>query len=59
MYNFYMWLAEFVEPLIAPWRSITQGLTYRIGIDFAPVLAIFALEVINTLIVRVLIRILY
>lgn len=55
----YMRLGDLLEPLIAPWRSITRGLTYRIGIDFAPVLAIFALEVINTLIVRVLIRILY
>lgn len=55
----YFRLGDLVEPLIAPWRSVTQGLTYRTGIDFAPVLAIFALEVINSLVVRVLIRIIY
>lgn len=58
LYGIYMRMGELVEPLIAPWRRLTQGLTYRIGLDFAPVIAIFALEIINSLVVRVLITIL-
>lgn len=55
LYDIYMRMGEVVEPIVGPFRRLTQGLTYRIGLDFAPVIAIFALEILNTLIIRVLI----
>lgn len=59
LYNVYMRMGEVVEPLIAPWRRLTQGLAYRIGLDLAPIIAILALEIVNTLLVRVLANIIY
>ncbi|WP_165445387.1 YggT family protein [Bacilliculturomica massiliensis] len=59
LYGLYTRMGELVEPFIAPWRRLTQGLAYRIGLDFAPVIAILALEILNTLIVRVLLIIIY
>lgn len=57
LYGLYVRMGEFVEPMIAPWRRLTQGLAYRIGLDFAPIIAIFVLQFINRLLVTILYRI--
>lgn len=54
LFDFYMRMGDFVEPLIRPWRRLTQGLAYRTGMDFAPFIAILALQLLNTIAIRLM-----
>lgn len=39
------------DPFIRPFRKLMQRFTYSIGIDFSPLIAIIAIQMINRLIV--------
>jgi len=53
-YSVYCRLEELVEPLIAPFRRLTAGIAWRTGIDFAPWLALIALNIIQDVIFIIL-----
>ena len=52
--KFYELLCNFTEPLIRPFRALTQRFAYSIGVDFSPILAIFAIQIIERLLIYLL-----
>ena len=52
--RFFDWLTQFVEPIMAPFRGISMWIMQKTGIplDFTPVFAIIALNVIGNLLWR-------
>lgn len=54
VYTIYRRLEELVEPFIFPFRRITSGFAYRTGIDFAPWLALIALNIVQNVIYIIL-----
>jgi YggT family protein len=59
IYHIYLKLSQITDPLLEPFRR----LTYRFGIgrtiDFSPVIAIFAIWVLNWIVTKFLIMLLY
>ncbi|NLK73198.1 MAG: YggT family protein [Clostridiales bacterium] len=55
-YNkYYMILVQITEPVLAPFRNLIYRVGGgRYGIDFSPILAIFALSVIRNIIIRII-----
>lgn len=52
--TFYDFLCTFTEPLIRPFRVLTQRFAYSVGIDFSPILAIFAIQIIERLLIHLI-----
>ena len=44
LYDIYMKLDNFMRPIMAPFRKICAPLTYRIGIDFSPLILVLAFD---------------
>lgn len=55
MRRFYYGLGSLTEPLIMPFRGICRRFTYSWGVDFSPLLAILAIEIIERLLITILI----
>lgn len=55
MRRFYYGLGTLTEPLIRPFRSICRRFTYSWGVDFSPLLAIFAIEIIERILIQLFI----
>lgn len=53
-YRFYLTLEGLTEPIIRPFRQLTQGITYRTGMDFSPAVAILVLYLIEKVVIRLL-----
>ena len=53
--KFYFTLCSLTAPVLMPFRKLLQPLTFRMGIDFSPVAAIFVIQIIS----RVLVNIVY
>jgi YggT family protein len=49
-----MVLIQLTEPLLAPFRRLMGKFGANYGIDFSPILALIALQIINQLIVSIL-----
>lgn len=52
MRKFYMGLRSLTAPILMPFRKILQPISFRLGIDFSPVAAVFALQIISRILVR-------
>ena len=48
--RFYNLLASLTEPFVRPFRKLTAGCAYSMGIDFSPLIAIIAIQLICRLI---------
>lgn len=55
LYNIYCKLGAFVEPLLSPVRRAMEPVTYRIGLDFSPIV----LAVLMSVLYRVIISAIY
>ena len=53
-YKLYVTLEGLTEPIVRPFRQLTQGFAYRTGMDFAPVLAIISLYLIRKILISLL-----
>lgn len=51
----YMTLRQLTAPVLMPFRKLLQPISYKMGIDFSPVAAVFALQIVA----RVLVMIVY
>ena len=54
--RFYGLLRAFTDPLVAPFRVLTRRFAYSIGIDFSPILAIFAIQIIERVLIMLAIN---
>ena len=52
--NFYMTLAKYIEPLLAPVRKLMEPLTYRIGLDFSPYVLVLIISFVSRFITRII-----
>lgn len=52
--NFYMTLAKFIEPVLAPIRKLMMPLTYRIGLDFSPYVLVLIISFISRFLTRII-----
>lgn len=50
MMKFYNLVASLTEPFIRPFRKLTMRFAYSMGIDFSPVIAIIAIQLVCRLI---------
>lgn len=50
----YGFIQMLTEPILRPFRMILQKVTYSIGIDFSPILAIMAIQFIGRIAVSLL-----
>ena len=48
--RFYKLLASLTEPFVRPFRKLTARFAYSMGIDFSPLIAIIAIQLICRLI---------
>jgi len=53
-YRYYCMLHALTEPIVNPFRQLTSGIAYRTGIDFAPLVAIFALQLLGSVLAKLL-----
>lgn len=53
-YRVYVMLENLTEPVIRPFRKLTQGIAHRSGMDFAPAVAIIALYVIRKVVISLM-----
>lgn len=51
----FMLVYQLSEPMLAPARALTGRFFRNSGIDFSPIIALFAIEVIRSLLIRLLI----
>lgn len=56
VYEIRQFLQKITGPIMEPVRSLMRPVTERIMIDFSPVIAIFAIELLQTLLVRIVVR---
>ena len=56
LWNVYNKIGDFVEPALAPIRRLMEPITYKIGIDFSPVVLIFILNLIYSIIIQLIYR---
>lgn len=52
LYNIYCKLGEFVEPLLSPVRRAMEPVTYKIGLDFSPIVLAMLMSFAYSVIVR-------
>ena len=52
--NFYVTLAKFIEPVLAPIRKLMMPLTYRIGLDFSPYVLVLIISFISRFLTRII-----
>lgn len=50
----YMLLIQLTEPILSPFRKLMGRFGANYGIDFSPILALLALNLVSSLIVRAL-----
>ena len=55
--RFYGFLGSLVEPFILPFRKLTMRFAYSVGIDFSPLFAIIAIQLICRLIAIILLAV--
>ena len=55
--RFYNLLGSLVEPFIRPFRKLTMRFAYSVGIDFSPLFAIIAIQLVCRVIAMILISI--
>ncbi|WP_206458997.1 YggT family protein [Anaerovorax sp. IOR16] len=53
-YRIYCSLHGLTEPIVNPFRQLTSGLAYRTGIDFSPLVAIIALQLLESVLYKLL-----
>jgi YggT family protein len=51
----YGFIQTLTEPFLRPFRRLLQKFTYRMGIDFSPIIAIMAIQLIGRLLSNILI----
>ena len=49
VHRFYELLSKITEPLLAPIREVLSPVSMRIGLDFSPIIALFILQFIASL----------
>ena len=54
LYDIYMKLDNIMRPVMAPFRKLCAPLTYRTGIDFSPLLLVFAFDFVIKMVMAVL-----
>lgn len=50
IYNIRRVLQKFTDPVMEPIRKLIRPLTERIGIDISPIIAIFAVEIVRSIV---------
>lgn len=53
-YRYYSSLHAFIEPLLNPFRRLTSGVADRTGMDFTPLVAVIVLQLIESVLIKLL-----
>lgn len=59
MVRFFGLLQSITEPVVRPFRGISQRFAYSWGIDFSPLLAILVIELVQKVLIAILIQVFY
>lgn len=55
LWTIYCKLGEFIEPLLTPVRRLMEPITYKIGLDFSPIILAMIMSLLYSVIFRTII----